>query len=75
VEVLTLAEGAPPAGLRQAVALHHRAAQTHVHEAVCGGGEGRPPRQHRPRPAPQQGPHLPEHQPGSRGKGDNINSV
>ena len=33
---LTLADGAGSTGLRQAVALPHRAAQADVHEALCG---------------------------------------
>jgi len=37
MESLTLADGAGSTGLRQAVALPHRAAQADVHEALCGG--------------------------------------
>lgn len=36
INFLTLGDGASSAGLRQAVALPHRAAQTDVHEALCG---------------------------------------
>lgn len=39
--LLTFADGSASAGLRQAVALTHRAAETHVHEALSGGRQRR----------------------------------
>lgn len=64
--LLTLADGPGAAGLGQAVALAHGAAEADVHEALRGGGEGRAPRQQHPHPAAQQGTHLPEYQAGWR---------
>lgn len=62
--LLTFADGSGSAGLRQAVPLTHRAAETHVHKALRGGRQRSSTWQQDARATTQQGANLPEHQPG-----------
>lgn len=73
IHSLTLTDGACSTGLRQTVALPHRAAQTDVHESLCGGRERSSARQQHPCVSSQQRTHPFEHQTEGEEKGEDKN--